>query len=129
MKTIREIAEEIGVSKQAVYKRYKGKLYEFILPFARLVDGTIYIMEQGESIIKQDFLDSSAYMEYASDALILMLRAELESKNRQITELTDVIKTLTKGSSELGKSSPKKRKKHVNQTKKSIPVERLISKK
>lgn len=27
MKTIRQIADEIGVSKQAVYKRYKGKLY------------------------------------------------------------------------------------------------------
>ena len=27
MKTIRQIADEIGVSKQTVYKRYKGKLY------------------------------------------------------------------------------------------------------
>ena len=27
MKTIRQIADEIGVSKQAVYKRYKGKLH------------------------------------------------------------------------------------------------------
>ena len=55
MKTIREIAEEIGASKQAVYKRYKGKLYKVVLPYARIVDGTIYILEQGENIIKQDF--------------------------------------------------------------------------
>lgn len=27
MKTIRQIADEIGVSKQTVYKRYKGKLH------------------------------------------------------------------------------------------------------
>ena len=31
MKTIRQIADEIGVSKQTVYKRYKGKLQRFAL--------------------------------------------------------------------------------------------------
>ena len=34
MKTIRQIADEIGVSKQAVYKRYKGKLYTVCAPYA-----------------------------------------------------------------------------------------------
>mgnify|MGYP002225183355 FL=1 len=32
MKTIRQIADEIGVSKQTVYKRYKGKLHTVCAP-------------------------------------------------------------------------------------------------
>lgn len=54
-KTIKQIADELGVSKQAVYKRYKGKLYAIVAPYAHTVDGAVYISERGENIIKQDF--------------------------------------------------------------------------
>lgn len=56
MKTIRQIADEIGVSKQAVYKRYKGKLHTVCAPYAHTEQGVLYIEEQGETFIKQDFL-------------------------------------------------------------------------
>ena len=56
MKTIRQIADEIGVSKQAVYKRYKGKLHTACAPYAHTEQGILYIEEQGETLIKQDFL-------------------------------------------------------------------------
>ena len=56
MKTIRQIADEIGVSKQAVYKRYKGKLHTVCAPYAHTEQGVLYIEEQGETLIKQDFL-------------------------------------------------------------------------
>ena len=56
MKTIRQIADEIGVSKQAVYKRYKGKLHTVCAPYAHTEQGILYIEEQGEALIKQDFL-------------------------------------------------------------------------
>ena len=55
MKTIRQIADEIGVSKQAVYKRYKGKLYTVCAPYAHTVQGVLYLSEQAEKLIKQDF--------------------------------------------------------------------------
>lgn len=54
-KTIKEIAAEIGVSKQAVYKRYKGKLSAACAPYAYTKYGVVYLDEQGETIIKQDF--------------------------------------------------------------------------
>lgn len=54
-KTLKEIADEIGVSKQAVYKRFKGKLSTVCAPYAYIEYGVVYIDEQGESIIKQDF--------------------------------------------------------------------------
>ena len=56
MKTIRQIADEIGVSKQTVYKRYKGKLHTVCAPYAHTEQGVLYIEEQGETLIKQDFL-------------------------------------------------------------------------
>lgn len=54
-KTIKQIAEEIGVTKQAVYKRFKGKLNAACAPYAHTVDGILYIDEVGEQIIKDDF--------------------------------------------------------------------------
>ena len=54
-KTIREIADELGVSKQAVYKRYKGKLYTVCAPYAHTEQGVLYLSEQAEILIKQDF--------------------------------------------------------------------------
>lgn len=54
-KTLKEIASEIGVTKQAVYKRYKGKLSAACAPYAYVEYGVVYLDEQGELIIKQDF--------------------------------------------------------------------------
>ena len=56
MKTIRQIADEIGVSKQAVYKRYKGKLHTVCAPYTHTEQGVLYLSEQAETLIKQDFL-------------------------------------------------------------------------
>ena len=56
MKTIRQIADELGVSKQAVYKRFKGKLHTVCAPYAHTEQGVLYLEERGETLIKQDFL-------------------------------------------------------------------------
>ena len=63
MKTIRQIADEIGVSKQAVYKRYKGKLHTVCAPYAHTEQGVLYLSEQAETLIKQDFLKDDRSME------------------------------------------------------------------
>ena len=47
-KTLKEIADEIGVSKQAVYKRFKGKLSTVCAPYAYIEYGVVYIDEQGK---------------------------------------------------------------------------------
>lgn len=111
MKTIRQIADEIGVSKQAVYKRYKGKLYTVCAPYAHTEQGTLYIDEQGENLIKQDFLQDNcsngahtyahtehsigAPLEYTeNDKLIIVLQTTIDTlqgqlavKDKQIEEL------------------------------------------
>ena len=67
MKTIRQIADEIGVSKQAVYKRYKGKLHTACAPYAHTEQGVLYLSEQAENLIKQDFLKDNRSNEAHTD--------------------------------------------------------------
>ena len=98
-KTIKQIADEIGVSKQTVYKRYKGKLYTVCAPYAHT--------EQGETLIKQDFLQkecsigahtersNGAVLEQSENAGVVAvlqttidtLQGQLAIKDKQIEEL------------------------------------------
>ena len=59
MKTIRQIADEIGVSKQAVYKRVRGSLHTDVAPYMDMVNGVTYILEQGEKLIIKAFLENN----------------------------------------------------------------------
>ena len=115
MKTIRQIADEIGVSKQAVYKRYKGKLHTVCAPYTHTEQGVLYLSEQAETLIKQDFLKDDrsngahtdthtersigAVPEQSQeDSVVAVLQAtidtlqgQLEVKDRQIEKLTEAL--------------------------------------
>ena len=103
MKTIRQIADEIGVSKQAVYKRYKGKLHTVCAPYAHTEQGVLYLSEQAETLIKQDFLkddrSNGAAPEQSQEAGVVAvlqatidtLQGQLEVKDRQIEKLTEAL--------------------------------------
>ena len=119
MKTIRQIADEIGVSKQAVYKRFKGKLHTVCAPYAHTEQGVLYLSEQGETLIKQDFLQddrsigahTDTHTERSNgvvpeqgreDGLIAVLQAtidtlqgQLEVKDRQIEQQAQTITRLS----------------------------------
>ena len=110
-KTIKQIDDEIGVSKQTVYKRYKGKLYTVCAPYAHTEQGVLYIEEQGETLIKQDFLQkecsigahtyahtersNGAVLEQSENAGVVAvlqttidtLQGQLAIKDKQIEEL------------------------------------------
>ena len=111
MKTIRQIADEIGVSKQAVYKRYKGKLHTVCDPYAHTEQGVLYLSEQAETLIKQDFLKADrsngahterpigAVSEQLKEADVVSvlqatidtLQEQLEVKDQQIEKLTEAL--------------------------------------
>lgn len=115
MKTIRQIADELGVSKQSVYKRFKGKLYTVCAPYSHTEQGTVYIDEQGETLIKQDFLrgdrSNGVYTECSIgtgaeqaqqadlvsvlQATIDTLQDQLEVKDRQIEQQAQTITRIT----------------------------------
>lgn len=55
-KTVKQIAEELGVSKQAVFKKIRQEpLAAAIENFIDTVDGKIMIAPEGEKLIKQTF--------------------------------------------------------------------------
>lgn len=116
MKTIKEIAEEIGVTKQAVYKRYKGKLQSVCAPYAHIENGVLYLEDKGIQIIKQDFvktpcLTGGAHTEQVrstpmeqpqSDTIIEVLQTtidtlqqQLEIKDKQIERQASTIENLS----------------------------------
>ena len=100
MKTIKQIAGEIGVSKQAVQKRIaREPLHTKLAPYISIHGDTKYINELGESLIKTAFLarnkGEGMGMDIPTnkgidtiDTLISMLQLELEAKNKQIEDLT-----------------------------------------
>ena len=81
MKTIRQIADEIGVSKQAVYKRYKGKLHTVCAPYAHTERSIGAVPEQSQE-------DSVVAV---LQATIDTLQGQLEVKDRQIEKLTEAL--------------------------------------
>ena len=60
MKTIRQIADEIGVSKQAVFKKIKREpLSTSLQGLTATVDGRLMVEVDGERLIKQAFSENS----------------------------------------------------------------------
>jgi len=106
-KTIKEIADELGVEKQKVYRYIKqhriSEVHHEALHEAHQRSGAKYYDEAAETIIKQGFSSQTASSEAhhevhheahqnrineaVNEAVIDMLRQELEIKNEQIREL------------------------------------------
>jgi hypothetical protein len=99
-KTIKQIAEELGVTKQAVHQKRKSKgLSTALQPFTTTVDGIVYISVDGEKLIKQAFsdidrkqvdgsftttVDGSFTPSFTPETpLYDILKGELEAKNKQ----------------------------------------------
>lgn len=117
-KTVKQIAEELGVSKQAVHQKRKSKrLSETLQPFTTTIDGVVYIAPEGETLLKQAFLkpetptpstvNDNGFTPVDSNVdgnehpLYAILRAELEAKNRQIEQLQAELADERKHSREL----------------------------
>lgn len=95
-KTIKEIADELGVDKQKVYRYIKQHCISEALHEALQRSGVKYYDEAAETLIKQGLLGKSASSEVhheahqnhindaVGDVLISMLQGELESKNQQL---------------------------------------------
>ena len=100
MKTIKQIADELGVTKQALQKRIaREPLYTSLYPCIHTKNSTKYIDDTGENLIKAAFVknapttisidvaDNQSHQSKSLDTVIEMLKSELEIKNEQIREL------------------------------------------
>ena len=70
MKTIRQIADEIGVSKQAVYKRYKGKQSQEAGVVA-ILQATIDTLQGQLSVKDKQIEELNARLAEVSSALVV----------------------------------------------------------
>lgn len=92
-KTIKQMADALGVDKQRVYRYIKKNC----ISEAHQKNGVMYYDEAVEKRIKQAFCENEPHQESASsdtvvDVLLMqseMLQKELEIKNKQISDLND----------------------------------------
>lgn len=108
-KTIKQIADELGVSKTAVRNKMTD---EVKTKFAETVSGVIYISVSGENLIKQAFSRDEPQTEVSGvcgnqfppvsgqvsgefAVVIEVLKQQLEVKDRQIEQQQQNIKELT----------------------------------
>ena len=94
-KTIKQIADEIGVSKQRVYRYIKNRITD-----AHQTTSVIQIDDAAEKSIKSHFFEKivsgdvhhdvhqNRISDAVNDAVINMLKKELEIKNEQIKDLS-----------------------------------------
>jgi AcrR family transcriptional regulator len=99
MKTVKQIADELGISKQRVYRYIKkNRISE-----AHQDAGVMYYDEQAETEIIKHFSEiephyeahRDAHQSASHDAVISMLQRELEIKNQQIDRLTTALENTT----------------------------------
>ena len=97
MKTIKQIAGEVGVTKQAVFKKIDNLgLREKLMKNSN----QFMVDEETEALIKQGFSEIARKTvddkdTTTVDTLIAMLQKELEHKNKVIEEQAETIKQLS----------------------------------
>ncbi len=103
-KTIKEIAEEIGVTPQAIYQRKKQEpLSTSLIKHVEKKGNTVYIDEVGEALILQAFQVETlkrnnqqiAKEETVVERLLTALEKELSEKNKTIEAQQETIKELS----------------------------------
>lgn len=97
MKTIRQIADEIGVSKQAVFKKIKREpLSTSLQGLMTTVDGRLMIEVDGEKLIKQAFSEivPSTIDNQLTGAVDGLVDAPSTKKEEKAAEVDGVISVL-----------------------------------
>jgi len=95
MKTLKQIADEIGIDKQKVYRFVKKNC----INEAHQKNGVMYYDEVAESKIKQGFVSNEVHQESTSSEAVIdvllkqseTLQKELDIKNQQIANLQKLL--------------------------------------
>jgi predicted DNA-binding protein YlxM (UPF0122 family) len=102
MKTIREIANEIGVSKQAIYKKMKKEpLSTSLQGLSTKTDNGLQVCLQGETLIKAEFAEKSQStvvsqpQSTVDNEVVDILRENLATLQAQLNEKDNQIAALT----------------------------------
>ena len=94
MKDVKTLAEEIGVTRQTIYRRIKSLDPEHIT----VIDKKTYILPTGEAILKNPSSETHRIDpagQYVSDKYIKTLEEQLKVKDKQIEDLTRLTDNLS----------------------------------
>lgn len=135
-KTIKQIAENIGVTKQAVWQKIKRdkQLYGSLQQFMETINGTVYISSEGEKIINDVYFDGTNEDKHSNNLTdstvntlsstlvntVNILKEQLEAKDNQIFELQNTIKSLQEQQTILTKSLANSQALHAGTIKEHI---------
>ena len=105
MRTVREVAEELGVSRQAVYSKLTVKFKEDFTTIKKINNrDTLVINKSGVELLRQDIVNLDSQVDSQLDNLvdnqliellnknIDILQNQLEVKDHQIIELNERLK-------------------------------------
>ncbi|EGP5130082.1 HTH domain-containing protein [Enterococcus faecium] len=92
-KTIKELAEELGVSKQAI-RKYFDKLPTKLTP--KLIGGKYVISAKAQEFIRNNINQTNEVDTEVDSSVDNILVKELKEKNKQIEHLQNVIETQQK---------------------------------
>jgi len=87
MKTIRTLAGEIGVTKQAIFQKMKKEpLASGLSNLTTRVGGIVYVYPEGEGMIKEQFhkMPRVFAMPHVDDVDVNALQRQLDRKDRQL---------------------------------------------
>ena len=101
MKTIKQVADILGVSRQAIYRRLSDLPSEMLSTTDK---GVQLISAEGEELLKVDLSaklsneqsanSQNSPLDNAADTLLFILKDELSAKNKLIDEQQQIIKEL-----------------------------------
>ncbi len=114
MKSVKEVAGECGISRQAIYKKIYTTMQQELQPFTVKKDKVTYILPEGIELIKKSIdstkidkedhseeeqehrtkdqnTDTSKDLEHVN-RLINLLEKELEEKNKQLEKQGDLLR-------------------------------------
>ena len=106
MKTIRALAEEIGVTKQAIFQKMKKEpLASSLDNLTTRIGGIVYVYPEGEGIIKEQFhrVQQIFTIPKIDSAADNFLKQQLDRKDRQLEVLNLHISTKDKQIESLNK--------------------------
>jgi len=87
MKTIKTLAGEIGVTKQAVFQKMKKEpLASDLSNLITKIGGTVYVCSEGESLIKNQFYKTQKVLDAtrADDDLVNVVRDSMDALQDQL---------------------------------------------
>lgn len=95
MKKIKELSEELGVSRQTI-NRYINKITGFKEKYVIVKGRTNFVNEDGQKLIKSHFESNEEAKETQSsmdnyDELVNVLKTELQSKNQQLETMQTLL--------------------------------------